>query len=472
MEKSVKKNFIYSSLYQILVLVLPLVTTPYVSRVFGAEKLGIYSYTNTIAQYFVIFTMLGLNNYGNRAIAIVRDDKKKLDETFSEIYTMQVFTGIVSLLCYIVYAVCIAKEYRIYSVILSIYVLSSVFDINWLFFGLEKFKLTVTRNSIIKIVSVIAILIFVKTKDDLWIYTTIYAGMSILSTIVLIPYALKEVKYIKPSLKGVCTHIKPNLIMFIPVIAVSVYKYMDKLMLGGFSKIETGYYENVEKILTVALGFVTAFGNVMLPRMSNMVAKKDDMGVKKTIALSMRFVLGMSMAMAFGLSAIASDLVPVYFGKGFDECIVIMRVFVFSIIFQSWANVIRTQYLIPYKCDNVYVGSAIAGAVLNFGVNYVLIPRMGAMGAVIGTLVAESVVAIVQTIAARKDLEILLYVRQGCPYILFSVCMYVAVKFISQLKFSKVVLLLLEILGGAFIYVLLWGIYELYMRAKKDRCHF
>ena len=125
-------------------------------------------------------------------------------------------------------------------------------------------------------------------------------------------------------------------------------KYMDKLMLGGFSKIETGYYENVEKILTVALGFVTAFGNVMLPRMSNMVAKKDDMGVKKTIALSMRFVLGMSMAMAFGLSAIASDLVPVYFGKGFDECIVIMRVFVFSIIFQSWANVIRTQYLIPY----------------------------------------------------------------------------------------------------------------------------
>ena len=150
MNSSAKKNFIYSSIYQVLVLVLPLITTPYVSRIFGAENLGVYSYTNTIAQYFVIFAMLGLNNYGNRAVAMARDNQDELDAVFSEIYTMQVVTGILSLVLYLVYALIIAREYKVYSMILTLYVLSAVFDINWLFFGLEKFKLTVTRNSIIK----------------------------------------------------------------------------------------------------------------------------------------------------------------------------------------------------------------------------------------------------------------------------------------------------------------------------------
>lgn len=89
MNSSTKKNFIYSSLYQVLVLVLPLITTPYVSRVFGAENLGVYSSTNTIAQYFVIFAMLGLNNYGNRAVAMARDDKEELNAVFSEIYMLR-----------------------------------------------------------------------------------------------------------------------------------------------------------------------------------------------------------------------------------------------------------------------------------------------------------------------------------------------------------------------------------------------
>ena len=262
METSLKKNYIYSIAYQILTLLIPLITTPYLSRIFGAEYIGIYSYTNTIAQYFVLFAILGLNNYGNRAIAIVRDDKEKLDKTFSEIYTMQLITGITALSIYVLCAVFFFKEYRFYSLILTIYVFSSVVDINWLFFGLEKFKLTVTRNATIKLISVVAILKLIRSKEDLWLYTAIFAMSAFFSNALLWIYAAKEVKFIKPSIKGVCKHLKLNLIMFIPVIAISIYKYMDKLMLGGFSKIEVGYYENVEKIFTVAMGFVTAFGNV------------------------------------------------------------------------------------------------------------------------------------------------------------------------------------------------------------------
>ena len=467
MNSSTKKNFVYSSLYQVLVLVLPLITTPYVSRIFGAENLGVYSYTNTIAQYFVIFAMLGLNNYGNRAVAMARDNKEELNAVFSEIYTMQLITGILSLLVYVVYAIFIVRDYKTYSLILTLYVLSAVFDINWLFFGLEKFKLTVTRNSIIKIGSVVAILVLVKTKEDLWIYTSIYAVSMFLSTIALWPYAREEVKYHLPKTQDVLKHIKPNMVMFIPVIAVSIYKYMDKLMLGGFSKTETGYYENVEKIMTVALGFITAFGNVMLPRMSNMVARKDVAGVRQTIATSMRFVLGLSCALTFGMAAVAPEFVGLYFGKGFEPCITVMIALAPTMIFQSWANVIRTQYLIPFKHDNVYVGSVVFGALINFVINYLMIPKYGALGAVAGTIIAEASVAIVQTVAAKKELNVSLYFKQGIPFLPFGFLMYALVRYISGRQLSGFTKVAVEVISGAVVYLILWGGYEMIVKNKR-----
>lgn len=471
MNPSSKKNFIYSSIYQVLVLVLPLITTPYVSRIFGAENLGVYSYTNTIAQYFVIFAMLGLNNYGNRAVAMARDNQDELDAVFSEIYTMQVVTGLLSLLVYLVYTLFIAGEYKVYSLILILYVLSAVFDINWLFFGLEKFKLTVTRNSIIKIGSVVAILLLVKSKEDLWIYTSIYAVSTLLSTIALWPYARKEVHYHLPKMGDVLKHLKPNMVMFIPVIAISVYKYMDKLMLGGFSKTETGYYENVEKIMTVALGFITAFGNVMLPRMSNMVARKDIAGVRQTIATSMRFVLGLSFALTFGMIAVAPDFVGLYFGHGFDPCINVMIALAPTMIFQSWANVIRTQYLIPFKYDNVYVSSVVFGAVVNFVINSLMIPKWGALGAVAGTIVAEASVAIIQTVAVRRKIDVLLYLKQGGPFVLFGVIMLILVRVTSKLIAYELFKVIMEVGIGALTYLLLWGGYEMVMKRKRLSLH-
>lgn len=200
-------------------------------------------------------------------------------------------------------------------------------------------------------------------------------------------------------------------------------------MLGGFSKTETGYYENVEKIMAVALGFVTAFGNVMLPRMSNMVARQEVIGVRQTIATSMRFVLGVSCALTFGMIAVAPDFVDLYFGDGFEPCVKVMIALAPTMIFQSWANVIRTQYLIPFKYDNVYVGSVVFGAVVNFTINYLMIPRWGALGAVAGTIVAEASVAIIQTFAVRSKLEIPLYLKRGAPFFIFGIVILAVTQF-------------------------------------------
>lgn len=176
---SIKKNLTYSVIYQILIIIIPFITTPYISRIVGKEGIGIYSYTYSIAHYFIIFAMLGLNNYGNRVVAKCRDDKEKLSKEFSSIYVFQVIMSILMIILYLIYIFICDKKYLIFSILQVLYVVSTLFDINWLFFGLEKFKLTIIRNVIIKVVSTIFIFLFIKKSEDLIIYTFILSISSL-----------------------------------------------------------------------------------------------------------------------------------------------------------------------------------------------------------------------------------------------------------------------------------------------------
>ena len=158
--ESVKKNFIYNTIYQILLVILPLITAPYISRTLGANAVGVYSYTNSVAYYFILIAMLGISNYGNRTIASVRDNKEKLNEKFSSIYTLQFILFIIAIISYVVYSLFIASENNMIFLLQTFYVVSGLLDISWLFFGLEQFKLTVFRNVVIKILTVISMFIF------------------------------------------------------------------------------------------------------------------------------------------------------------------------------------------------------------------------------------------------------------------------------------------------------------------------
>ena len=224
---SIKKNFIYNMLYQILIMILPLITAPYLARVIGATGTGLYSYSYSIANYFVLFAMLGINNYGNRKIAQVRDDKQKLSRAFWTIYTMQFIMSLLVVFIYIMYIILFVKENQMLFIIQTFYVLSSCFDINWFFFGIEKFKLTVTRNTVIKVISVISIFLLVKTEEDLWIYTMIMALTILLTQLSIWPFLRKYVDLVKPKKEEVIKTLKPCIILFIPVIAVSIYRIMD-----------------------------------------------------------------------------------------------------------------------------------------------------------------------------------------------------------------------------------------------------
>lgn len=456
---SLKKNFLYNIMYQLLIMILPLITAPYISRVIGAEGIGIYSYTYSIVNYFMLFTMLGLNNYGNRSIAAVRDNKEILSKTFFEIYGLQVLTSISMVGLYIIYLFIGNYDNKNITIIQLIFVVSTLLDINWLFFGLEQFKLTVTRNMVIRILTVIFVFIFVKDKNSLWLYTLIMAGGTFLSQAMLWAFVRKYVSFRIPTWKGIILHFRPNLVLFIPTIAISIYKIMAKIMLGSMtSMLEVGFYDNSEKITSLPMGIITALGIVMLPRMTNLTANGNFDKAKQYIEVSLKFIMFLAIGITMGLFAISSNFIPLFFGEQFSDAVPVVSILSFTVLFISWANVIRTQFLIPQKKDNIYIISTGLGAIVNIIINLLLIPLYGAVGAAIGTVFAEASVAFYQTWKVRNELEINKYFKSSLIYVIPGVLMYLVIYTVGKLNINSILLLALQVSIGGIVYVILSAI--------------
>lgn len=450
-----KKNIFYNILYQILLFIIPLITAPYISRVIGAEGVGIYSYTHSVAYYFVLIIMLGVNNYGNRSIAQVKDDKVKRSEVFWSIYYFQFFMLFISIIVYLFYLQTFSRQVKTAAIIQLLYVLSAGMDINWFFFGMEEFKITVTRNMIIKLLNVAALFMFVRHASDVLIYVFIMAFGMFLSQLVVWPFLKKRIRFMKPDLQAIRGRIKPNIILFVPVVAVSLYKTMDKIFLGYMSSINAvGYYESAEKVINIPLGIITAFGTVMLPRISNLVATNRQKESQELTRRSMIVVAVLASAMTFGLIGVSENFVPIFFGDGYLPCIDIMNGLAVTILFISCANVIRTQYLIPYGEDKTYLISVTAGALVNCIINLLTIPVFGAMGAVWGTIIAEATVCFIQIFMVHRGLPTFKYMLYFVPCIICGAIMCLIVRYIGTWNMNVIIKLCLQMMVGMVIYLL------------------
>lgn len=468
-QSSIKLNFLYNTIYQVLLVILPLITSPYISRVLSDDGLGIYSYQYTIANCFALVGMLGVNNYGNRSIAAVRDDKEKRSQVFWSIWILQAFLSVVVSIAYLCYVefFCI-DEHKTVAIALWFEVLASVFNINWFFFGLEKFKLTVTRNIVIKLLSVLLIFLFVKSKSDVWIYSLIIGGTLFLSNIFIWPFLKKEVKKPQINICEILHHFSQMAILFVPVIAITLYNKMDKVMLGSLSTMsETGLYENTEKIVNIPSGLITALGTVMLPRMSYLFANNDQKSAQKYFYSSLEFACAMSYALAFGLAAIGKEFAPWFFGSDFTEVGILMMALSPKIVFLCIANVVRTQYLIPLHQDKVFLVSVWVGAVVNLIVNVLLIPNHGAMGAIIGTNVAEFTVMAYQILMIRKEVPIISSLLKNSYYFVAGVLMFVVVRYIGKTLEGGFLCVIFEIICGVLVYGILCTPY-LYRYHKSE----
>lgn len=451
---SLKKNFVYQTGYQVLATVLPLITTPYINRVLGAEQLGTYTYVANIANYFTIFAMLGFNNYGSKMIAATKHNENELAHTFSSIRKLQCLMATVVVAIYLLFvSLCIPENKPLY-LIESLWIINCFIDINWFFWGLEKVKLTVTRNLIIKLITLLGIFIFVKTRKDILIYAFILVIGTILSDVYLVSQVKKYVKGTRTTFYEMIIHIKPCIALFIPVVAMSIYQQMDKTMLGLLSTYEqVGYYSSADKIVNIPLGVITGLGTVSLPRIVSLISENKIMEYKKVVQKSISLVMFMCSAIAFGILAVSQEFVPLFFGKEFLPCVSLVSFLAFVIFFKAISTVLVNQILIPNDNEKYYIISVFIGAFINLILNYSLIRKFDAVGAVYATLVSELIVCFVQIFVCFKYLNVLKMLGKNFQYIILGILMYALVRRVAE-HITNIPLFkrnVIEILvGGAF----------------------
>ena len=455
MKKSITKNYVYNLIYQVLVLILPLVTTPYISRVLGAENIGIYSYTLSISAYFILFGSLGVALYGQREIAYNQENKKKYSIIFWEILLLRIITMSISATIFY-FAFVNGKQYQMYYKILILELIGNCIDISWFFQGLEEFKKTVTRNIIVKLISVISIFMFVKTSNDLPVYFWIYVLSILIGNGSLWLYLPKFLNQVKINELHISKHLRPTIGLFIPQIAVQVYTVLDRTMIGTIieDKSEVGFYDQSQKIIKVVLAIITSLGTVMLPRIASTFANGDKEKVNDYMKKSFNMVFFLAFPMLFGIISVSNSFVPVFFGPGYDEVIELMNVISPIILLIGLSNVIGTQYLLPTKRQKEYTISVVAGAIVNFIMNACLILKFGAVGASIGTIIAEFTVTSIQIFFTRKDFDWKGIFKIQLKYIISSVIMLIVCFAIGKGINNYIKSIISQIIIGILIYII------------------
>lgn len=451
----VVKNYLYNASYQVFILIIPLITTPYLSRILGPTGVGINSYTNSIIQYFILFGSIGVSLYGNRQVAFVRNDRQKLTNTFYEIFLMRSVTIVISYVFFIIFLI-IAKQYRIYYLAQSISIIAVAFDISWFFMGLENFSVTVLRNFIVKVTTLVCIFAFVKSEGDLTNYILILSLSLLIGNVTLFPSLQRYIS--RPIIKElrIWQHFRPALLLFIPQVATQIYLVVNKTMLGSMTSVQSaGYFDQSDKMIKMVLAIVTATGTVMLPHVASAFANKEYRRILRYLYKSFDFVTVVSVPMAFGLAAISPKFVPLFFSSRFIEVTPLMMIESIVILLIAWSNVIGTQYLLPTKQVKLYTNSVVWGAVVNIIANIPLIIWWGAMGTALATVLSELIVTGYQVLAIREQVNYKQLFLETPKYLASGLLMFTSIlglnKFLSVSWFS----LFIEIFVGILVYCVL-----------------
>ncbi|EXM40671.1 polysaccharide biosynthesis protein [Ruminococcus albus SY3] len=452
---SVKKNFIYQSSYQILSIILPFITAPYISRVLGSVGTGIYSYVNSVMYFFLMVANLGISNYGNREIASCINDKERLSKRFLSIYLCHAIISFGCVLAYLIYIFFFAKNYKDIFMWQIIQLFATLLDITWFFSGIQKFKITVTRNFIIRIISVFAIFILIKKQSDVWKYILILSVGNLLGQVVVWTQMKQYIVSVPISIKDITKHIKPLLILFVPILAMSIYRYMDKVMIEGLSNIsEVGLYENSEKIVALPLSLITTIGVVLLPKMSSIASSGQSKEASRYFNLSMKYSMIIAFGLTAGLMGISPVFAPVFFGEDFRACGNLIPLLSVTVLFLTISNSIRSQYLIPNKMDKAFIVAAFSGAIVNLIINIILIPKYGAKGAVIATIITELIVTIIHILFTYKKLQFSIILKTSMPFIAPAIVMMICVRLLGNHLKECILTIVIQVLCGAILYLL------------------
>ncbi|MCM0236758.1 flippase [Bacteroides fragilis] len=457
MGQSIKNNFLLNLSTTITGLLFPLITFPYASRILMADGIGQVQFFQSIIDYVSLCTALGIPLYAVREIARIRDNKELRSRTTIEILLLHAILTLVGYIVVFILAETVAKIEIDASLffLLSTTLFFNTIGVAWFYQAIEDFKYITLRSLFVRILSLVALFIFVRTKQDLFYY----AGILVIGTVgnnIFNFFRLR--KYIKLS-KGefkrlnLLRHLIPALKIFILNLVISIYVNLDSVMLGFLKNEESvGYYAAATRLTKAILGIVSSLGAVLLPRFSNMITngQKEEFQLLANKAVS--FTIALSLPMSVGLIFMAAPIMHIFCGNGFEPSILTLKLVAPIVLFIGLSGIIGMQILYPQGREKYVIISTMVGACINLLINYLLIPQYGQYGAAVGTVIAEFMVTVIMILLGRNYLPINILSKQNLHYLIGSVVISILLAFLLAFPLHEINYLLIGILLSVIVY--------------------
>lgn len=449
----VLKNYAYNLSYQLLTIVLPFITTPYVTRVFSSNDLGTFGYFNSIVAYFIFLATLGVANYGTKEISAHRNN---IPNNFWGIYTLQFTATCISIFLYIGLCFSFSFMQNPVAYILVLSLLSRGLDITWLFQGLEDFRKITVRNITVKLIGVISIFLFIKSQNDLYLYVFLLTIFEFLGQLSMWLPALEFIGKPQFDFNYAKKHLKPVILLFLPQIAISLYVTLDRTMLGALaSTTDVGIYDQALKLVNILLTLVTSLGSVMLPRVSNLLSKGNNEAVNRMHQVSFLIYNLVIFPIIAGMLIVNNDFVKFFLGNDFQNARYAIAIMIFRMFFIGWTNIMGIQILIPHNKNKEFMTSTTVPAIISVGLNLILLPKFGYIGASVVSVLTEALVWFIQLYFTREYLREVPIFASMFKILSASILMYFALSLLKTgMHFAPLVNVVICAVIGGILYIL------------------
>ena len=390
-QPSIKKNFAYKSVLTLSTYLINFITFPYVARVLGVERIGLVNFVDNTVNYFLLFATMGVGLLGVREIAAVKEDKKRRDQVYSSMLALNLLFTLVSLGIYLLCISTIPKlcQYDELFYIGTAKILFTVFLVEWFFTGVENFRYITLRSILIKVLYIISVFLFVRDTSDYRLYFILTVGVVVLNALINQLYIRKFVRVRWNDIQ-LFKYLKQNVTLGIYTLMTSMYLTFNVMYLGLVSNnTEVGYYTTAFKLYSVILGFFTAFTNVMLPRMSSLLANGEKDRFQELVNRSFSVMATCCIPLILCSMIMAPQIVYILSGPGYEGAILPMRIIMPAAFAVGVAQVLAIQVLMPMKKDKVLLIASIIGAVVSLLINLLVVPSVKSVGSAVVLLCSE-----------------------------------------------------------------------------------
>lgn len=459
-KKSLAENFVYSVVYQLLVTVLPILTTPFTARVLGVDANGIHAYTESIVTYFIVLGFFGTALHGTRKVAYVSNNHDELVHTTWDIIWLRLILMCITLAVYIP-LLCVHNQYDYIYRIQVINIIANGIDLSWFFQGIEDFKRVTMRNMLVKLLYVICLFVFIRSPADLPIYVFLIVGSSLLGNIAMW-FFLKDYlgphSFCRPS--SIKLHLLGSIALFVPQVTSYIYSLLDRSMLEWMTHVVryVSIYDQGQRLIRAIIAIMQSVGYVMMAHLASLKASDEQEQIKKYIHQSLCLTLFFAFPMMFGLIGVAQDFIPLFLGHAYNGVVPVVRLLSPLIVITSVNSVLGVQLLISVGRERQYTVATTTGAIVSAVFNLLLLPKMNIIGACISSLLAEIGVFLICIISSRDYLSLRKILKDNWFPFVSAAAMAGLTVLVHRMNLNVIVRLFLEVVAAVVFYYLVMRI--------------